>query len=215
MGVSQTGRWLRGYLHDGFNVDESGAAVFDGLFIHIAGGRTGEFNHRYAQPNEALSAGFADVPARDWDGLLARQRVLGGVPKVFWVNSGWEYWRGDASLTHATLDGSGDIPNPPEVRSYLMAGLDHLGANTAMARRMGIANEPTGVDPSPLLRALFTRFDDWVSRDIAPPASRLPLVSDGTAVPRERVLEATSPIPGPATTRRRGPAARAGGLAWL
>jgi hypothetical protein len=200
MGVSQTGRFLRQYLHDGFNVDEAGRQIFDGLFIHIAGGRTGEFNHRYAQPNEALSAGFADIPPRAWDapggGLLDRQRSLGGVPKIFWVNSGWEYWRGDASLTHTTVDGIADIANPENVRSYLMAGLDHLGANTAMARLLGIANEPTGVDPSPLLRALFANFDGWVSRGIEPPASRVPRVSDGTAVAPERILEAAAAIPG-------------------
>ncbi|MFN8617566.1 MAG: alpha/beta hydrolase domain-containing protein [Dehalococcoidia bacterium] len=200
MGVSQTGRFLRQYLHDGFNLDEAGRPVFDGLFIHIAGGRTGEFNHRFAQPNEALAAGFADVPPRSWrapgGGLLDRQDALGGSPKIFWVNSGWEYWRGDASLTHTALDGGADIPNPGDVRSYLMAGLDHLGANTAMARLMGIANEPTGVDPSPLLRALFTAFDGWVSRGEVPPESRVPSVAEGTAVPPETVLEAAKAIPG-------------------
>lgn len=200
MGVSQTGRFLRQYLYDGFNLDEAGRRVFDGLFIHIAGGRTGEFNHRFAQPNEALAAGFADVPPRAWrapgGGLLDRQDAVGGTPKIFWVNSGWEYWRGDASLTHTTLDGSGDIPNPADVRSYLMAGLDHLGANTAMARMMGIANEPTGVDPSPLLRALFAAFDGWVSRAEEPPPSRVPSVAAGTAVTPESVLEAARMIPG-------------------
>jgi hypothetical protein len=196
MGVSQTGRWLRQYLWDGFNVDEAGRQVFDGVFIHVAGGRTGEFNHRYAQPNEALSAGFADLPPRAWEapggGLLDRLKAAGANPKVFWVNSGWEYWRGDASLTHTTLDGKADIPNPPNVRSYLMAGLDHLGANTAMARLMGIANEPTGVDPSPLVRALFTHLEAWVSEGKEPPESRIPRVADGTAVPRETVLAAAA-----------------------
>lgn len=200
MGVSQTGRFLRQFLYDGFNVDEGARQVFDGLFIHIAGGRTGEFNHRFAQPNEALAAGFADVPPRAWrapgGGLLDRQDSLGGTPKIFWVNSGWEYWRSDASLTHTTLDGSADIANPADVRSYLMAGLDHLGANTAMARLMGIANEPTGVDPSPLLRGLFAAFDGWVSRGEEPPASRVPSVAEGTAVKPESVLAAASSIPG-------------------
>ena len=200
MGVSQTGRLLRQFLWDGFNLDEAGRQVFDGLFIHIAGGRTGEFNHRFAQPNEAIAAGFADLPPRAWrgpeGGLFDRQDSLGGTPKVFWVNSGWEYWRSDASLTHTTLDGSADIPNPENVRSYLMAGLDHLGANTAMARLMGIANEPTGVDPSPLLRGLFAAFDGWVSRGGEPPASAVPRVAGGTAVTPESVLEAASRIPG-------------------
>lgn len=94
MGISQTGRFLRGFLADGFNVDESGRPVFDGLFIHIAGGRSGEFNHRYAQPNEALAHGFGERAGGPWEspdgGLLDRQRALGGVPKIFWVNSAWE-----------------------------------------------------------------------------------------------------------------------------
>jgi hypothetical protein len=200
MGVSQTGRFLRGFLGDAFNVDEAGRQVFDGIWIHVAGGRTGEFNHRFAQPNEALAAGFADVPARAWEspsgGLLDRQKAAGGVPKIFWVNSGWEYWRGDASLTHTTLDGSADIANPENVRSYLMSGCDHLGERTDMARMMGIANEPTGIDPSPLTRALFSHFDNWVSRGIEPPESRVPRVGDGTAVTPESVLEASMGIPG-------------------
>ena len=202
MGVSQTGRWLRQYLHDGFNADEQGRAVFDGLFIHVAGGRTGEFNHRYAQPNEALAAGFGDIPPRAWDGpaggLLDRSREQGVAPRIFWVNSGWEYWRGDAGLTHISADGSADIPNPPEVRSYLMAALDHLGTQTALARLTGIANEPTGVDPSPLTRALFSHLDAWVSRGVEPPASRVPSVGEGTAVSRESVLEAARALPGAA-----------------
>ncbi|MBN9492338.1 hypothetical protein J0H33_03210 [bacterium] len=202
MGVSQTGRLLRGFLGDGFNVDEAGARVFDGVFIHVAGGRSGEFNHRYAQPNEALAHGYGETGGGPWmapaGGLLDRLRLLGAVPKVFWVNSAWEYWRGDAAHTHTKRDASADIPNPPEVRSYLMAGLDHLGANVEMARAVGIANEPTGVDPSPLLRALFSHFDAWVSRDVEPPASRIPLITDGTAVTRESVLQAASRIPGAA-----------------
>ncbi len=200
MGVSQTGRLLRGFLGDGFNVDEAGDTVFDGVFIHVAGGRSGEFNHRYAQPNEALAHGFGETAGGPWQapagGLLDRQRSLGGVPKIFWVNSAWEYWRADASLTHTDRHATRDIPNPPGVRSFLMAGLDHLGANTEMARQMGIANEPTGVDPSPLLRALFSHFDAWVSRGVEPPASRIPRLSDGTAVTRESVLEAAARIPG-------------------
>ena len=199
MGVSQTGRLLRGFLGDGFNVDEAGDTVFDGIWIHVAGGRSGEFNHRYAQPNEALAHGFGETGGGPWatpaGGLLDRQRSLGGVPKIFWVNSAWEYWRGDAAHTHTNRQATRDIPNPPEVRSYLMAGLDHLGANVEMARALGIANEPTGVDPSPLLRALFSHFDAWVSKGVEPPAGRIPSIADGTAVSRESVLEAAARIP--------------------
>src|SRR4029079_2914148 len=37
LGVSQSGRFLRDYLYDGFNTDEKQRQVFDGLMVHIAG----------------------------------------------------------------------------------------------------------------------------------------------------------------------------------
>ena len=49
-GVSQSGRFLRNFLYEGFNADESGRKVFDGLMPHVAGGGLGFFNHRFAQP---------------------------------------------------------------------------------------------------------------------------------------------------------------------
>ena len=49
-GVSQSGRFLRHLLWQGFNVDEKGRKVFDGLMPHVAGGGLGFFNHRFAQP---------------------------------------------------------------------------------------------------------------------------------------------------------------------
>src|SRR6516162_6183881 len=49
-GVSQSGRFLRNFLYLGFNDDEQGRIVFDGLMPHVAGGGLGFFNHRFAQP---------------------------------------------------------------------------------------------------------------------------------------------------------------------
>ena len=50
-GISQTGRLLRSYLYFGMNLDESGRRVYDGLLPHVAGGRRGDFNHRFGQPS--------------------------------------------------------------------------------------------------------------------------------------------------------------------
>ena len=50
-GVSQTGRFLRHFLFQGFNVDERGRKTFDGIFAHTAGAGRGSFNHRFAQPS--------------------------------------------------------------------------------------------------------------------------------------------------------------------
>ena len=50
-GVSQSGRFLREYLYDGFNQDEHGRKVFDGVWAHVAGAGRGSFNRRFAQPS--------------------------------------------------------------------------------------------------------------------------------------------------------------------
>ena len=51
LGISQCGRYLRMFVKQGFNADEEGREVFDGLFIHVAGAGIGSFNHRFAQPS--------------------------------------------------------------------------------------------------------------------------------------------------------------------
>ena len=50
-GISQSGRWLREFVYDGFNADESGRKVFDGVWADVAGAGRGSFNFRYAQPS--------------------------------------------------------------------------------------------------------------------------------------------------------------------
>ncbi|HCU11856.1 MAG TPA: hypothetical protein DGB72_07015, partial [Gemmatimonadetes bacterium] len=50
-GVSQTGRFIRHFLYQGFNTDEKGRVAFDGFFAHTAGAGRGSFNHRFAQPS--------------------------------------------------------------------------------------------------------------------------------------------------------------------
>ena len=47
---SQSGRFLRQFLYDGFNRDEKGRAAYDGITIQIAGGGRGGFNHRFSHP---------------------------------------------------------------------------------------------------------------------------------------------------------------------
>ena len=50
-GISQTGRFLRQFLYDGFNADESDRRVFDAVWVHIAGAARGSFNERFATPS--------------------------------------------------------------------------------------------------------------------------------------------------------------------
>lgn len=185
-GTSQCGRLLRQFLFDGLNVDEAGAQAFDGMFLTNAGAARGEFNHRYGQPSVTEVHGFGDQPPFDHGALLARQRQKGFVPKIMMVNSAWEYWRGDAALQHLDCETGQDLPEDPDVRTYLISGTDHLGSLDAK-RFLPVANPTHRLDPAPVHRALLSALDAWLN-GIAPPHSRVPRTTNGTALPRAVVL---------------------------
>jgi hypothetical protein len=199
-GRSQCGRFLRQFLYDGMNLDESGRQVFDGLNPHVAGARRGEFNLRGGQPSETNPRGVGGQEPFIGDDLLLRQRALGGLPRIFTTNTSSEYWRSDCSLIHTDLSGQHDVEPPPEERIYLIAGHQHgpgepILSDTTVAGARG-ANMFNMVDGSTLERALLVRLDEWVSEDIPPPASAFPRLADGTAVTREAVLEQMRAFPG-------------------
>jgi hypothetical protein len=189
-GVSQSGRVLREFLHDGLNVDERGAQVYDGVFAHIASARRGEFNRRFGQPGltHPLTPGYG--PPYDTTALLERQRSIGGVPKVVLTNSAWEYWRGDGALVHQDPRTGADLPEDPDARAHLLAGTDHLGALPGFKALLPVANPVHALDPSLVLRALAVQLEQWVVDGTEPPPSRVPRRSDGTAVERAEVLAA-------------------------
>ena len=188
-GVSQSGRLLRQVLYEGRNLDEEGEVVFDGVFAHIAGGRRGEFNHRYAQPSLTHVIGFSNLPPYDTSALLAHQRAAGGVPKLLLTNTSWEYWRGDGALVHIDPDTGADLPPDPDARAYLLAGTDHLGG-FSIKDLMPTANPVHTHDTSPILRALFAALVEWVEEGTEPPQQAVPTQADGTAATRDEVLAA-------------------------
>lgn len=216
-GQSQCGRFLRTFLHLGLNAAEEGGPVFDGLIVHIAGGRRGEFNHRLGQPSVQPTPSFghrfpfADDPQTDpatgaVDGLLVRQRERGHVPRIMFTDTGAEYWRGDASLAHTVLTAEGraglaDAELPPEVRRYLLAstqhgpGLPQLTNETMFGVKAG--NAVNVVDYTPLMRAALDNLAAWVIDGVEPPASAVPRIDDGTAVSRADALAALTGPGGP------------------
>jgi hypothetical protein len=211
-GISQTGRLLRHLLYLGLNVDEEGQQVYDGLLPHVAGGRRGEFNHRFAQPSQQSLPGFGQLfPFADTavvdpysersEGLLDRVRALGAAPKVIYTNSGAEYWRGDGSLSHIDPEGGRDLPDAGETRIYHFAGTQHgPGAMPPTAEAGGDGARPrypnNVVDYRPLLRAALANLDGWVSDGREPPPSCHPRLDDGTAVSRAEALGQLPGIPG-------------------
>ena len=211
-GVSQCGRLLRHMIYLGLNVDQDGRPAFDGLLPHVAGGRMGEFNHRFAQPSCQSNPGFghqfpfaddtlADPLTEQTDGLLRQLRELDAVPKIIYTDSAAEYWRGDAALTHVDSAGLQDLEPAPETRRYLFAGTQHLPG----APELMIGQGPDGstgmhpynaVDYIPLLRAALFNLDRWVSEGIEPPPSMHPRLHDGTAVTEAEYLSGSVTVPG-------------------
>ncbi|HEY4028245.1 MAG TPA: alpha/beta hydrolase domain-containing protein [Candidatus Dormibacteraeota bacterium] len=201
-GVSQSGRFLRELLFHGLNLDEAGRIVFDGVLVHVAGARRGEFNQRFGQPSVQHSPSLGHLPPFADAHLLRRQRELGGVPRVLSVNTSSEYWRSEASLCH---DG---VELPEEARSYLFAGCQHSSGAPPPARTPPTtpwaqpANGLTTVDYLPLLRAALVNLDRWVSDGVEPPPSAVPDRAAGTAAERAEVLERFSAVPGVVLPRR-------------
>lgn len=208
-GESQSGRFLRQFLYDGFNADEAGRHVFEGMIPHIAGGGRGGFNVRFAQPSRASMplSGFAlpndifpfsDAEQTDpltgrRDGLLRRVRELGVQPRIFHTNSSSEYYSRAGSLIHTTPDGQRDVPLPDSVRLYVFAGSQHVPGPFPAPVHGG----QMPVNPNDFLwslRALVVAMHRWVADGVPPPPSRYPTLADGSLVPPERL--AVPAVPG-------------------
>lgn len=186
-GTSQSGRFLRTFLYNGFNVDEKNRKVFDGVWAHVAGAGRGSFNIRFAQesrdghpllnlyyPSDLFP--FTDLPEHDPDssekaGLLDRIDPKFR-PKIFYTNGSYEYWGREASLIHTSADGTADAPPAPDTRIYYLAGTQHgPGAKPARNNTQNLAN-PT--DYRWAMRALLSDFQAWLKDGAEPPESQIP-----------------------------------------
>ena len=196
-GVSQSGRFLRAYLYDGFNRDEKGRMVFDGVMAHVAGAGRGSFNVRFAQPSRDghpfLNTLYpTDVfPFTDLDetdsvtgakgGLLTHAGKVEDAPRIFYTNSSYEYYGRDAALIHISPDGKMDAPLAPNTRVYFFAGGQHGPAAFPPPHN----NTQNSSNPNPYtwcMRALLVAMTSWIQDGAAPPPSLYPRVSADQAV---------------------------------
>jgi len=211
-GVSQSGRFLRTFLYTGMNQDEQDRTVFDGLIPHVAGGKRGEFNDRFAQPSSQASRSpnslfpFSDIEQTDPEtgrtgGLLSRLAARGKVPRVMHTYTSSEYWGGHGSLVHTDLTGTRDLAVPGSVRIYHFGGAQHPMGTFPLSDTDAInglrAQQPFNwMDYRPLLRAALVNLDRWVTFGEAPPPSQYPRLDEGTAVPPESLADTFQAIPG-------------------
>jgi Alpha/beta hydrolase domain len=193
-GWSQSRRFLRQFLLDGFNLDEGGRRVFDAVLPFIAGASRGEFNQRYGQPAEALAEGAAQQPPYAIADLSAADWARGSAPKVISVNTASEYWRADGSLGHIDAGGADIRDDDPATRDYYLAGTEHLGGG---ALGFAIPGPPRNhLSLAPLNRAVLELARRWVVDGRPPPATMRPRVDDGTAIPRPRALREFGAVTG-------------------
>jgi hypothetical protein len=206
-GISQAGRYLRDHIVQGFNGDEDGRRVFDGVFTHVAGIGRMFFNTPFGQPFRTRtwhedhdfpelefphSSAAMDDPVTGRSGALMRGDATD--PLLIETNTATEYWQKGASLLHTDPLGTRDVALPANVRTYFVPGTQH-GGKAGMPRDNGPCINPRNWhDPMPAIRALLVALDEWVVSGRAPPDSRVPRIDDGTLVPADKV--AFPAIPG-------------------
>lgn len=195
-GVSQTGRFLRHFLYQGFNETEIGTIAFDGMLIHTAGSGRGSFNHRFAQPSRdghRMSAFFYPTDLFPFtsarvrseitnkkEGLLKRNHE-GFYPKIFHTNTGYEYWGRSAGLIHT--HNIYDILPLKNERIYHFASAQHF---VEPQQNVSVIDQKQGLyHGNPLdfklhLRSLLSHLTDWVVHDSTPPKSAYPKFSNQT-----------------------------------
>ncbi|MBK8739520.1 MAG: hypothetical protein IPM02_08245 [Betaproteobacteria bacterium] len=201
VGISQSGRYLRDHIGQGFNQDTRQRKVFDGVLAHISGVGRVFLNDEFGQPartntqhedhfypeNEFpfSTASMAD-PVSGRSGALFRND--GFDPLLIETNTSTEYWQKGASLLHTDPLGQRDVELPANARVFMIAGTQHGGRANLKSDFGPCMNERNPHDPSPALRALLVALDAWVSEGKAPPASRVPTLKDGTLVAIDKLL---------------------------
>jgi hypothetical protein len=213
MGSSQSGRYVRTFLHLGFNADENGRIVFEGALPHVAAARI-PLNVRFGAPGRiylqhedhlfpASEAPFTYSPVRDphtgrTDGILVRCEKTATCPKIVHAISSLEYWQGRQSLDQTDPLGARDVRLPKNVRMYLISSTQHSSAAPSpgtLPDRSICRWAPNPAPQSETMRALWVALDAWVNRDVRAPPSKIPTIRDGTLVRPDAATFGFSTIP--------------------
>lgn len=225
-GRSQSGNYLRGWLHLGFNQDEARRRVHDGMWPVIAGRRIA-LNFRWAQPDGVLELYQAGSEGPQWwlpwpdrarrlpaRSIQDRCMATKTCPKIIEHFGAAEIWALKLGPEWVGTDTRQDIPLPDNVRRYYIASSTHGGGsggfNASLAETHKTAkpvtcpgnNWGTGVLPANPLshdepwRAITVHFRDWVMKDVAPPPSRYPTIKAGQLVAPEKSAMNFPTLPG-------------------
>jgi hypothetical protein len=195
---SQPARTLNDFVHLGFNEDEKGNKVFDGMMQWIGAGDGINMNYRWSQTKrternrqeqlylEGLFP-FANQTTSDpisgqTDGRYKKCDETNTCPLATEFYSANEYWVKAGSLMSTDPTGTYDLPDHPDARLYLLSSKQHGGPGNPTVRGLcQQLNNPLASEQ--VQRALWEDLDQWSTQGIAPPPSQVPLLKDGTLVP--------------------------------
>ncbi|MEY3913079.1 MAG: hypothetical protein RL509_1123, partial [Pseudomonadota bacterium] len=225
-GVSQSGNYLRGWLHLGFNQDEVGRQVHDGLWPIIAGRRIA-LNFRWAQPDGVLELYQAGSEGPQWwlphpdsvrglppAGILDRCTRTQTCPKIIEHFGSAEVWALKLTPEWVGTDAKQDLPLPTNVRRYYIASSNHGGGAGGFDTSLPGVGLPTAgpmcpgnnfgqavlpANPVPhkeTVNALRVHFRQWVMKGVEPPPSRYPLLSRNELALAEKTALGFPTLPG-------------------
>lgn len=199
-GTSQSGNFLKSFINLGFNADEAGRIVFDGINPNIAA-RQVPLNLRFgvpggaAGPDEPGSEGtlwwsrYDDVTRkRGVSSLLDRCNASHTCPKIVETFGSAEFWGLRMSPNLVGTDARHDLPLPANVRRYYFPSVTHGGSWTGGFPVNGDPGQPDCLlpgNPNPSLaslRAAQQMLVTWVRDGKAPPPSRYPTLAAGDLV---------------------------------
>jgi hypothetical protein len=214
-GSSQSGTFLRLSLLLGFNQDEGGRIVWDGMNPHIAA-RFTDLNRRFAFPGGLVSPYELGHEGPAWwtpwedtarkrpaASLLDRCRATNTCPKIAETFGSAEIWGLRQSFALVGTTAKKDIPIPENVRRYYFPGVSHGGGpggfNTFSSPVKAAATCALLTNPAPsapMRAALIARLVAWVTKNTPMPDSEYPTLADGTLVQNTNAAMGFPAIPG-------------------
>ena len=219
-GQSQSGNFLRAFIHLGFTQDEANRKVYDGAWPIIAGKRV-TMNTRFALTDGAGKLYEAGAEGPQWwnawpdtvrglpaKGILDRCTANNSCPKIVEHFGAAEMWGLTLSPSFVGTSADKDIPLPDNVRRYYIPSTQHGGgqggfsmtppnAPSCPGPNFGVGIFPANPVPhTETVNALRYHFRNWVMKNTPMPPSVYPTLANHNLVDPTREATGFPNIPG-------------------